>query len=171
MDLSSWFHDQLKASGAGFIWAMEQIPVERRYLPPPRHPEDWPAARHLFHMLYYEREMVLPNMRCWLSKDEPTWSLEPGDEEAAWEEHGRTQAFEEMLAEFRVVRDEQIALLPSFDDALWHESREVLWGSVPLRWVVTKTYQHTCEHTHDVLRMVLFWEPRPAPPEDQEANL
>ncbi|MDQ2902699.1 MAG: hypothetical protein M3Y81_03995 [Chloroflexota bacterium] len=78
MDLSSWFHDQLQASGAGFIWAMEQIAVERRYLPSPRHPEDWPAVRHLFHMLYYERQMVLPNMRCWLSRDEPGWDLGPG---------------------------------------------------------------------------------------------
>ena len=50
--------------------------------------------------------------------------------------------------------------LPSqFDDQLWHEPRETeFWGTVTLLWVVTKTYQHTSEHIHDVLRMALFWD-------------
>ena len=29
---------------------------------------------------------------------------------------------------------------------------------MPLRWVVAKTYQHTAEHTSDILRIVLYWD-------------
>ena len=32
------------------------------------------------------------------------------------------------------------------------------WGPIPLLWLVSKTYQHTNEHTSDVLRMALFWD-------------
>ncbi len=64
-----------------------------------------------------------------------------------------------ILEQFRAVRAEQIALLPQFDDHLWHEARETeFWGTVNLRWVATKTYQHTSEHIHDVLRIALFWD-------------
>jgi len=56
------------------------------------------------------------------------------------------------------VRAEQIALLPRFENTLWEERRGALWGPVTLRWVVSKTYQHTCEHSHDVLRLALFWD-------------
>ncbi|MBM2847059.1 MAG: hypothetical protein HW418_1, partial [Anaerolineales bacterium] len=44
------------------------------------------------------------------------------------------------------------------DDALWEETRRAVWGPVTLRWVVTKTYQHTAEHTHDVLSLALYWD-------------
>jgi hypothetical protein len=65
-----------------------------------------------------------------------------------------------ILARFQKVRAEQIALLPQFSEAAWNERRDTpgVWGPVTLRWVVTKTYQHTAEHTHDVLRMALFWD-------------
>jgi hypothetical protein len=56
------------------------------------------------------------------------------------------------------VRAQQIALLPDFSPSAWDETREMGWGPVTLLWVVTKTYQHTCEHTHDVLRLRLFWD-------------
>lgn len=27
-----------------------------------------------------------------------------------------------------------------------------------MKWFVTKTFQHTAEHTHDVLSMALLWD-------------
>ncbi|GAC1447801.1 MAG: hypothetical protein PVSMB4_03950 [Ktedonobacterales bacterium] len=39
---------------------------------------------------------------------------------------------------------------------------------LPWRWVVSKPVQHTAEHTHDLMRLVLFWDlaraPADAPP-------
>lgn len=33
-----------------------------------------------------------------------------------------------------------------------------MWGPVTLRWVVSKTYQHTFEHGSTIMRIALFWE-------------
>jgi hypothetical protein len=104
-------------------------------------------------MLYYEQNIALPNMRGWLG--EP-WILADGlDEDAAW---GQGQDMESLLAEFRAVRNEQIALLSEFDDSTWNETRQTIWGPVTLFWVVSKTYQHTAEHTSTVLQIALFWD-------------
>ena len=157
MNLSDWFRYQLQASGDGFVWAIEQLPEERHYLAPPRHPEDWSAARHAFHLLFYEQHFALASMRYWLGGPRPLLDgLREEDEEAAWKSR---QPLSIILDQFRAIRGEQIALLAQFDDSLWHELRETeFWGTVTLQWVVTKTYQHTAEHIHDVLRMALFWD-------------
>ncbi|MBM2848116.1 MAG: hypothetical protein HW418_1058, partial [Anaerolineales bacterium] len=142
MNLSQWFQTQLHSSAEGFAWSVEQVPPERRYVPPPRPLGEWSAARHAFHLLYYEQTIALPSMRQWLGG--PMSFLRGPDEDAAW---GRGQAVESLLAQFREIRAEQIAILPQCDDALWEETRRAVWGPVTLRWVVTKTYQHTAEHT------------------------
>lgn len=156
MNLSEWFCYQLQASGDGFIWAIEQLPEERRYLAPPRHPEDWLAARHAFHMFYYDQHFSLASIRQWLGG--PCPSVDDLHEDDDWAA-GLGNDTSRVLEQFRAVRAEQIALLSQFDDQRWHEARETeFWGTVPLQWVVTKTYQHTAEHIHDVLRMALFWD-------------
>jgi hypothetical protein len=154
MNLSEWFSDQLNASAEGFIWAVGQVPVERRLIAPPSGLGEWNTARHVFHMLYYEQVVAVPSMKQWIGIPF-TLSDEEYDEDAAW---GNGKDIEEMLADFRTVRAEQIMLLPRFHEELWHETREAVWGDVTLKWVVTKTFQHTAEHTHDVLSMALFWD-------------
>ena len=156
MNLSEWFGYQLQASGDGFVWAIEQLPEERRYLAPPRHPDDWSAARHACHLLFYEQRLALPSTRQWLGGPRPSSEGLEEDEEAAW---NKGQPLKSTLDQFQAIRAEQIKLLSQFDDLSWHEPRETaFWGTVPLQWVVTKTYQHTAEHIHDVLRMALFWD-------------
>jgi len=36
MDLTQWFGTQLDASAEGFLWAIEQVPLERRLATPPK---------------------------------------------------------------------------------------------------------------------------------------
>lgn len=156
MNLSEWFSYQLTSSGEGFIWAVEQVPVERRTAVPPGSLGEWPLIRHVFHMYRYEREVALPHMRHWLG--EPLPSFDDPNEEGAWESEGSNKSLEQLIADFQGVRAEQIALLPRFDDMLWNEVRPTLWKEKNIRWIVTKTYQHTAEHTHDVLRMALYWD-------------
>jgi hypothetical protein len=159
MHPARWFHEHLQASGEGFIWAVQQAPPARRELSPPMLSDDaplgeWSVARHLFHMLHYEQVIALPRMRHWLG--EPVPSEGPDDEEEPWDAN---LAVDDMLSRFRAVRAEQIALLPRFDDGAWQELRDLGgWGRVSLNWVVSKTYQHTTEHTSDVLRIALFWD-------------
>ena len=154
MNLSHWFHDQLQASADGFVWGAEQVPIARLYLQPPEGLGEWTAARHVFHLLYYEQTIALLSMRQWLGAECP--STDGLDEDIAWNE--RKVNVESLLAHFRQVRAEQIALLQKFDDIAWHTTREAVWGPVTLLWVVSKTYQHTAEHTNDVMRIALFWD-------------
>ena len=159
MDEAQWFRDQLRSSADGFTWAVEQVPPERRRTAPPENLGEWPAIRHAYHMLSYERDIALPSMRQWLGG--PKIEDEGFDDDSAWE---REQDLDSILARFRQVRAEQIALLAQFDPSHWGETRDTgwtrpePWGGITLRWVVTKTYQHTAEHTHDLLRLVLFWD-------------
>ena len=154
MNLSKWFHDQLQASADGFGWGAQQVPNARRNVRPPEALGEWTAARHIFHMVFYERNIALPTMVQWLGN--PCPSLENVDEDIAWGEG--SDNIESLLAEFKKVRDEQIQLLAKFDDQAWSSTRETIWGSVPLLWVVSKTFQHTAEHTGDILRIALFWD-------------
>ena len=154
MNLAQWFRDQLQASADGFVWAAEQVPTARRILQPPAGLGEWTTARHIFHMVLYERTIALPSMEQWRGAEcAPTDDV---DEEAAWVKG--QDAVESLLAQFRQVRAEQLALLPQFNDSRWEETRAAVWGPVTLRWVVSKTYQHTAEHTNDVMRIALFWD-------------
>ena len=154
MDLSQWFSTHLDTSAEGFLWAIEQVPPERRLIRPPEPLGEWNVARHLFHMMYYEQVIALPSMQLWLD-DSLTMTDERYDEDAAW---GKGREIEPMLADFRTVRAEQIVLLPKINEQQWEEKRATVWGDMTLKWVVTKTFQHTNEHTHDVLRLALFWD-------------
>jgi hypothetical protein len=155
MDLSSWFTNQLNVGAEGFIWAVEQVPPERRLLTPPKLLGEWNAALHVFNMLYNEQNAVVPSMNIWLGRH-PTINEADFDEDAAW---GEGQDLQTLLTDFRRVRAAQLDLLPHFNDQLWHETRPTpFWGDVTLLWLVSKTFQHTAEHTNDVMRMALFWD-------------
>jgi hypothetical protein len=153
MNLSEWFDRQLQASAEGFCWSVKQVPAERRLAQPPRPLGEWTVARHAFHMVYYERTIALPSMRQWLGDPCPT--VDDDDEDTAWDDN---QDIDSLVAQFQAVRAEQVALLPQFEPALWEDRRDAVWGSVTLRWVVSKTYQHTCEHTNNILQLALFWD-------------
>ena len=153
MDLEQRFRTLLQSSVDGFSWAVEQVPSQRRYLGPPEPLGEWSLARHVFHMLYYEQTIALPSMRQWLGGACPPYDDDA--EDAAWGDGGDLAT---LLGQFKAVHDEQIALIPHFAPGMWEEIRDAIWGPVTLRWVITKTYQHTCEHTHDVLRLALVWD-------------
>jgi hypothetical protein len=153
MELAQWFDTQLRSTLDGFIWAIEQIPEERRYSIPPDPLGEWRAAQHVFQMLYYEGKLALPSMSQWLGA--PT----PAREEAREDLWYKPPAMEEMLDQFRAVRLEEIVLLPAFESSAWQELKvTTFWGEVSLAWLVGKTYQHTLDHTQDLLRFSLFWD-------------
>ena len=154
-NLTQWFSEHLTSSAGEFGWAVEQVPVERRTMAPPGSLGEWSVARHIFHLLTYEEYLALPSMRIWLG--EPFPSIDHLDEDTLWNEHtGRDP--NEMLEKFREGRAAQIELLSQLNDTAWEETRDTLWSQKTLRWVVTKTFQHTAEHIHDVLTLALFWD-------------
>ncbi len=155
MDLQKWFGQQLQTSGDVFAWAVDQVPGERLQASPPLSLGEWTATRHVFHMLFYEKTLALPSMNQWLGAPTPVLGSLSKAEEAAYDPSMRTS---DLLTQFVEVRQQQITLLSRFPRFAWEEPRSAVWGSVTLRWVLTKTLQHTAEHTHDVLRLSLFWD-------------
>jgi hypothetical protein len=154
MTLSQVYHNLLQASAQGFVWSAQQVPTARWLLQPPHILGEWSAARHVFHMAFYEQFIALPSMRQWLGASLP--SLESVDEDAAWAEGEKD--INSLLADFLNVRAEQLALLPNFAETGWDMARETIFGSVKLSLIVNKTFQHTAEHTNDVMRLVVSWD-------------
>jgi hypothetical protein len=154
MNTSQMFQNMLQVSAKSLIWGIEQVPDARRTIQPPEGLGEWSVVRHIFHMVYYEQTLALPGLRQWLGVEGP--DSENLDEDAAWA--SELKNLDWYLSQFKQVRAEQITVLLQFDDTLWHTKRETVWGSVTLYWVVSKTYQHTAQHTSDILQIALFWD-------------
>ncbi|MGO8947398.1 MAG: DinB family protein [Ktedonobacterales bacterium] len=166
MDFGHWFSNQLQASADGLLWGIEQVPQERRNIVPPIPLGTWTAIRHVFHMAYYEQTIALPSMKQWLGSKCPT--TDDLNEDAAWA--AQQNSIEILMDQFREIRAQQIQLLRSFSDADWKTPHQTVWGAKDLLWVVSKTYQHTAEHTSDILCMALFWDFAAAAQEDSSAH-
>ena len=152
MELAQWFDYQLRSTLDGFIWAVRQLPKERLYTLPPTQLGEWSAAQHVAHMLEYEDKFALPTMSQWLGGPR---AIPEENEKAA---NQKPPPIEEMLAQFEQVREIEIGMLPKFEPMAWDTiKRTTFWGDVSLYWLVCKTYQHTVEHTHNILSLTLFW--------------
>lgn len=153
MELSEWFDYQFRSTLDGFVWAVRQLSQERWYMLPPAPLGEWTAAQHVYHMLVYEQKSALPTMHQWLGAPPAARELDSKDVERD------LPPMEEMLSQFESARNSEIDLLSKFKDDDWNATRgTTFWGEVSLFWLVCKTYQHTAEHTHDVLRLSLFWD-------------
>ena len=153
-ETASWFSTQLQSTLEGLTWSIHQVPQSRWLLPPPPVLGEWSAARHLFHMWFYEATIALPSMRIWLGDPIPDVSV---NEDQAWA-NLTNPTVEELEDRFISVRQEQRALLPIYEAADWEQILMTGWHLVSLKWVVSKTFQHTAEHTHDIMRLALFWD-------------
>lgn len=150
---AEWFSSRLSSSVQEIAWTLDQIPVERQQRKPPTQLGDWSAARHLFHIMYYEETLALPGMRQWWG--DPMPQVADSDEENAW---SGSEPVQEMLPRIMAIREQQIFLISKIADADWQRASQTIWGPVTLFWVVAKTYQHTAEHISDLLRIALFWD-------------
>ena len=159
MDLARWFEGQLRTSADGFAWSVEQVANERRYAQPPGPPGgllgEWSVARHAFHLLYYEQYAALPILQHWPQQPFLSFAGYRDQEASAW---AAAPALETIVEEFRARRAEHNALLLHVSEAAWEEAPATAWGHETLRWIVTKTYQHTLEHTNNILQIALFWD-------------
>jgi len=153
MELAQWFDYQLRSTLDGFTWAVHQLPKERLYTPPPTQLGEWSAAQHVAHMLEYEDKFALPTMSQWLGVPR---AIPEENEKAA---NQKPPPIEEMLVQFERVREIEISMLPKFEPMAWDTiKRTTFWGDISLYWLVCKTYQHTVEHTHNILSLTLFWD-------------
>ena len=136
-------------------WAVTQVPAVRQYCHRRRGLGEWTAARHLFHMLDYERQIALPVMQQWLGAPE---FLVNWDEEAGLACQLRRRHRQICSTSSAPYAARRLACCPRSPSSAWHAQQMTGWGPIPLLWLVSKTYQHTNEHTSDVLRLALFWD-------------
>ena len=156
MEVREWFSQLLSGSTDSLLWAVELIPHEQCYTAP--RPGRWSTARIVFHLICYEQRIALPTMRQWRDAPRPVVGTSEEDaarEEAEWDD-GKGHIMKDMMKEFRQGRAEQLALLMQLPSSSWQETREAIWKPVSLQWVLTKTYQHTLEHTDEILRAYLW---------------
>ena len=110
-DWVPWFRYQLKASADGFAWAFEQLPQAWHYrLPPsPNYMGTWPPIRHVWHVMGYERDHVIPSMQQWLGgampEDKPLQDDDPAFEAAC------QRGLASVIATFLSIRQQQIDIL------------------------------------------------------------
>jgi hypothetical protein len=150
---SDFFKRQIEANTEAVAWAVRQVGPERLYAAPPELLGEWAAARHLFHLLYYEREVAVPSLRLWFGASYPDFT--DYNEAASWANAPRE---DEVLMGIERLRAEQLALVTEADGELWNEVRYTPWGQRTLYWVASKTLQHALEHTNNILRIALLWE-------------
>lgn len=146
-----WFQEQLAGSAEILVWALGQVPPTRWNRQPPF--DDWSPARHLFHLFYYEETLALPSMRQWQGGHLPMPPV--AGEELAWRHEPDVEG---LIEAFRAVRQEEVLLVGELAGADWDLPRPTVWGEHSLRWVLTKSYQHTLDHANSLLQMALFWD-------------
>jgi hypothetical protein len=150
---SDFFKRQVEANTEAIAWAVRQVGPERFPATPPELLGEWPAARHLFHLLYYEREVALPSLSLWFGAPYP--DFEGYNEAAAWADAPQEDI---VLAEIQALRASQLALIAEAHATLWAEVRRTPWGDRTLYWVASKTLQHALGHTNNILKIALLWE-------------
>ena len=153
MTNKSWYLEQLRSLGQLFNWSIEQVPAERLVLSPPPPVGEWSTMRHVFHMVYNESNIVIPRLNQWQGGPIPPGG--PYEEDAAW---AKVKDPSTLLEEFNAIRAKQIDQIKEMDANLLSEVRETTMGPATLKWVLTKSIQHTAEHINDILRMALFWD-------------
>ena len=157
-DWVPWFRDQLGASTSMFTWAVTQIDPSLHFEQPPpasaSYLGDWPPARHVWHLAYYERCIAVPWLRACTGG--PPVSDDPCPDWDHWDAFSG-RAVDEYVADFLAIRAEQLALLEELADVDWTTPRATGWGQRPLSMIVTKTLQHALEHTDTLLRMSMWW--------------
>ncbi|HEX9035622.1 MAG TPA: DinB family protein [Ktedonobacterales bacterium] len=156
MNDSDYFADQLRVTAEQFAWAALQIPDARRFV---AQEGRWCAARVIFHITNYERLTVAPSMRLW-EGGPPVDDSPLDDEPLDWERKGARTTYDDLISAFRAGRADQIALASRLVGR-WDETRDSPWTlkdapPITLRWVVTKTLQHTFEHSDELLRIRLY---------------
>lgn len=157
--MGNWFGSQLRASSEGVVWAFSQIPVERYGCcpPAPHYFGTWPPARHLWHLLNYERSLAIPFLRQWTGDSFSPHDRQWLDDDDTWA-HAWSTGFVDLPGQFMAARNEQLQLLEAVSPTDWQRTCTTLWGEKTFTMVITKTYQHTLEHCDTLLRMALWWD-------------
>jgi hypothetical protein len=170
-ELSSWLEQTERIIG----WAISNVPSDRLFEIPPhsRHPHadkgfktyfgDWPALRHLYHLVFYEEAYSIPTMQYWTGGPHPTVDMifpKSELEEVGWEKQVISAiAVEPLLEGLHHLREVQLEIIQAIKEEDWQTEKAITsLGSVSAEFVVTKTIQHNLEHANEIMKNVQYWE-------------
>lgn len=172
MNSANFFIKQLDATRELIEHCLNIMPEDRLRIVPPHfnHPNaggqeclrdslgEWPALKVLVHLVLYEEQAVVDEMKRFIYNKEVTIDWK----KLELEEKKNSDSFPdklELIQRFKNVRDKQIKLLEQVDDYLMNEVEKVTsWGKKKLNFVVNKTIQHTITHGSKLYQKALFWD-------------
>ena len=161
------------AQGARDVtWALCSLPRERWAVEPPGSPGQWPALRHVRHLMLDETNLTLPAVRCVLG-ELPLESLPPRAErqraDAAWDAAEALASAEALVRNLGEVRFELLQRLEAAPDVDWERPLPsplaLAFGShsqpARLEKLLLRAYAHQLEHLSAVWKLALYWDRSP----------
>lgn len=159
MQIAEFYRTRLTNSADELAWAVQQIPTGRWFVSPLPAFGEMAVAQVVFHVAWSDRHILTPQLRQWTDDDQPPLHRHDiPNESAEWRATVNQTDMETLLAGFRAGRDEMLALLDAYSPDAFEAIRPTIWGEVTLKWMLTRVYQHTVEHTDTLLKMGLFWD-------------
>lgn len=157
MNQSEFLIQQLQASADAFLWTVSQIPTGRyNVIPLPTFGEH-SVLRLVYHLVWMERNLVVPIVRQWVTDtefdpDPYTGSLE----EKTW--MSNDMSMQALLEDFSARNTLQLRLIKGLNEADWHKRKRTPWGYYSLHWLTASTLQRRMESTNILLKMSLYWD-------------
>jgi hypothetical protein len=171
------------AEGAREVtWALCSLPRERWTDRPPAHVSQWPALRHVRHLVLRESYLTLPAVRQALADappdappdacaSTPTW-LDFEHADAAWDAAAATESAEAIVHDLGEARFELLQRLEAAPDAAWETPLSVAVDPTPgggkrpvqLDWLLLEAHQHELEHLAAIWNIALSWDRVPRTP-------
>jgi hypothetical protein len=150
-------------------WALARVPEKWHHRSPggvsPVFPEGtWSTAMNLAHLAVYEERVAAPVLEALAAGADAHDAVRSAGEGWLLSESVAvsTEPLTAILDRLRAARQRQIDVIAAASEPWLNTPATPLWEWVqgtPLKspgWVATKTFQHTWEHGHCILRIVLF---------------
>jgi hypothetical protein len=150
------------AEGAREVtWALCSLPRERWAAMPPTRVGDWPALRHVRHLVLSGRHITLPRVEYALTggTGDPVSTIALEQADAAWDSDVATDMADELLADLASVRFELLQRLEVLADDAWTPFGPASIDTPPrLTELLLRMRQHELEHLTSLWRLALYWD-------------
>ena len=137
--------EAIRAADMLFEHALASFPLDLRATQP--RDGEWSAAEVLAHITTVERERYLPQLRAAAAGETLSMTPAPGMQPAA------SPPFDDLLAEYRAIRAEEIAILEALPRDAWASTTLDHWtfGVIDVHWLARRMQQHTLDGTQQSL--------------------
>ena len=147
-------------------WAVGLVPRDWTHQIPDNVPPDsWTVAMNVAHLVTYERCIGLPLLEDLAAGGDGSKAIESPFEQSFLADAERIagEPIDELLSQFRTLREREVLLVQAFDPARFNEATTEAfnWAIHGSRkhsaaFIAAKSFQHTWEHGNAIVRAMLF---------------